>query len=446
MIDSGLVARIASFFLVALVAACGGQSRHNDSEQDDARSGNGGTAGAGGTAVVGGGTGGTGVTGGTGGTAGGRASGGDAGSAGSVVECDIPFEDPVLEAAVRDTLAIPSGPIPLERLAALEELVVQEVTAFGGIECASGLGALYVHEGSVEDISPLTALERLKVLFLGRKSFMPLELLTSLRALEELYLINVLSDANLEFVGRMPWLRLLDIEANGSLDLSPLAELSELETLNMDGTIPADVGQPSDLRGIGFVSRMPHLKEFSAYLSEIQDIDGFTGLRELEVLLLTSNAVVDLTPIAGAERLWYLNLRENQVTSLEPIRGLSALQELYVQFNPLADLGAVAEMSELTELHAEYTEVTDVTPLAGLTKLRRVYLVGTPVSNLTPLAEGSAPRDDCPQLDVTRTPLDAASLDEAIPKLCELGWVVKWGPPEASESCASERCTPVWPE
>jgi hypothetical protein len=423
----------ACFSLVAL-AACAGRA--------EVRDGSGGAAA--GNAGVGGNSGTTGNSGGVGGDgpAGGAATAGDAGAlrCGSIV-----FADPALEAAVRRKLDVESGALPPERVAAMESLEAPGVASFDGIECASGLKQLISSDGGAVDARPIGRLHGLTLLSLGRQAFSTLEPLVDLTSLESLYVRGTLGHASPEPLARIPALRSLDVGDNGVVDLRFLMGLVDLESLNLSSTIAGDFGQGDDLQGLGPLAALTRLKQFIAYDAQISDLGPLARLTHLERISLDQNQIADLGPLANSVGLTFLRLTSNRVTSLAPLANHHALQELHVDFNPLVEVGALAGMPELVMFVANDTEIADVTPLAGLSKLKSAILSRTRVADLRPLANAGIVRNDCPTLSVVETPLDAASIVEAIPRLCELGWVVSWGPIGNAEQCRDERCPFVAP-
>jgi Leucine-rich repeat (LRR) protein len=386
-------------------------------------------------------------TAGNGGAAGAAVTAGQAGRAGDAgARCEpIAFVDPALEAAVRRELDVESGALPPERVAAMESLEAPGVASFDGIECAIGLKRLISSGGGAVDAQPIGELRGLTLLSLGRQAFSTLEPLANLTSLESLYVRGTLRSASPEPLARLPKLRGLDVGDNGVADLRFLTGLAELESLNLSSTIAGDFGQEDDLQGLGPLAGMTGLKQLIASDSQISDLGALARLTRLERISVEQNQIADVGPLAGSIGLTFLRLTANRVTSLAPLANHRALQELHVDFNPLVEVGALAGMPELVAFVANNTDIADVTPLAGLPKLTSVVLSRTRIADLRPLATAGIVRTDCPWLDVVETPLDAASVSEAIPKLCELGWVVSWGPIGDTEQCRDERCPLVPP-
>ena len=122
-------------------------------------------------------------------------------------------------------------------------------------------------------------------------------------------------------VGELVWLESLDLSGSRSVtDLSLLAGLSALQTLNVSST------RVSDLRPLAGLSALQLL---TVYGTQVSDLSPLAGLSALQALLLWSTQVSDLSPLAGLSTLQRLWVTDTQVSDLTPLASLSALQELY---------------------------------------------------------------------------------------------------------------------
>lgn len=193
----------------------------------------------------------------------------EAGSSGGRDRCagGVTFTDARLEAAVREALQLPSGPISPERAATLTHLEAWRIgiASLDGVECLVNLSTLYVFDNSIADITPLAKLTTLSDLLLGNNQ------VTNLAPLAGL--INLTT---------------LDVASNQISDIAPLAGLTRLTALDL-GT------------------------------NQITDIRALAELKSLSELLLEYNQVTDLAAIAGLTNLQHLGLNSNPVTDLAPV-------------------------------------------------------------------------------------------------------------------------------
>jgi hypothetical protein len=100
----------------------------------------------------------------------------------------VPFADPRLEAAVRQALAFPDGPIPFETLAGLARLNAagRGIRALSGIEHATGLEFLDLSYNNIEDLTDLQdVLGAGDALLLFGNPLAPTALCTTVPAMEE---------------------------------------------------------------------------------------------------------------------------------------------------------------------------------------------------------------------------------------------------------------------
>ncbi len=118
------------------------------------------------------------------------------------------------------------------------------------------------------------------------------------------------------------------------------------------------------------------------------DLSVIANLTNLESLQMAGVVVDDLSPLAKLDRLMSLTLYNgDQPLDLTPLANLTNLQALTLRNNKITDLSPLAGMSNLRYLDLEGNQITDVSPLAGLTGLERLYLIDNPISDFSPLAE-----------------------------------------------------------
>ncbi len=163
-------------------------------------------------------------------------------------------------------------------------------------------------------------------------------------------------------------------------DLSPLAGLQELESLNLETC--------RDLTDLAPIAGLRALQNLNlSFCTAVTDLAPIAGLRALQNLYLSfCRAVTDLTPIAGLQALQTLYLLRMAVTDLAPIAGLQALQNLYLASTAVTDLVPIAGLQALQNLNLSSTAVTDLAPIAGLQALQNLNLSSTAVTDLAPIA------------------------------------------------------------
>ena len=160
----------------------------------------------------------------------------------------------------------------------------------------------------------------------------------------------------LEFARNLVSLHLGD-EGNYVIDLSPLATLTSLMSLNVGGN------QIADLRPF---LNLTNLTELSLWNSEVTDVSPLGSLTSLTYLNLANNRVSNLSSLANLRSLEILNLFENEVENVVPLAGLKNLKELILTNNRIRDLSALVELTKLRTLLLKGNPIKDFTPLSEL--------------------------------------------------------------------------------
>jgi Leucine-rich repeat (LRR) protein len=160
-------------------------------------------------------------------------------------------------------------------------------------------------------------------------------------------------------------------------DVAPLAGLTALQHLYLDGT------QVSDVTPLAGLTALQHLSLFD---TQVSDVAPLAELTALQYLALFGTGVSDVAPLAGLTALRRLDLGRTRVSNVAPLAGLTALQHLDLSGTGMSDVAPLAGLTALQHLSLSRTQVSDVAPLAGLTALQHLYLGGTQVSDVAPLA------------------------------------------------------------
>ncbi|HEX4960322.1 MAG TPA: leucine-rich repeat domain-containing protein [Thermoanaerobaculia bacterium] len=160
-------------------------------------------------------------------------------------------------------------------------------------------------------------------------------------------------------------------------DLSPLAGLQALQSLDLSST------GVTDLAPLAGLQALQSLNVSSTY---VEDLSPLAGLQRLQRLIASTTGVTDLSPLAGLQGLQRLEIGETGVADLAPLAGLQGLQSLEIGETNVADLAHLAGLQGLQSLNLWRTGVKDLSPLAGLRRLQSLSLWSTRVTDLAPLA------------------------------------------------------------
>jgi len=151
----------------------------------------------------------------------------------------VTFADPNLEAAIREAIGKPTGPIYPSDLEGLTSLSASEknIADLTGLECATSLTSLGLDDNQISNVSPLANLTSLQQLWLGDNQISDISPLANLTSLQQLWLsYNQISDISpLANLTNLTW---LDLEGNQISDISPLVDnegLSEGDEVYLTG-------------------------------------------------------------------------------------------------------------------------------------------------------------------------------------------------------------------
>ncbi len=228
-------------------------------------------------------------------------------------EEEVVFPDPGLEAAVREALRLPMGPIYASALAGLTQLDASgfSIVNLAEIEHCVNLVSLDLGENQIVELAPLAALTGLTHLNLNTNQIVDVSPLT--------FLTNLV-------VLRLEW--------NQIVNTSPLGELTGLTTLTLDR-------------------------------NQIVDTGPLTNLTNLTVLGLSWNQIANLGPLGALDSLTGLNLSGNQIVELSPLAPLSSLMTLSLDGNQIVNIGPLTSLSGLVDLNLSYNMITDIAALVS---------------------------------------------------------------------------------
>ena len=325
-------------------------------------------------------------------------------SRGVRVDFDNPFDKPVdipdsnLRTAIEKALGKASGvTITTEWMKRLYQLIAPNasITDLTGLEGATKLTWLELHNNFISDISPLKGLTNLRRLELHNNSISDISPLVANTGLGpgDVIIVNGNPLNNASINTHIPTL----ISRGVRVDFdNPFDKLVDIPDSNLRTAIEKALGKAS---GVTITTEdMKHLPQFIAPNASITDLTGLEGATNLTLLELGNNFISDLSPLKGLTNLVRLDLNNNSISDLSPLKGLTNLKYLLLDNNSISDLS----------------------PLKGLTNLRQLELHNNSISDLSPLVAntGLGPGD---VIIVNGNPLNNASINTHIPTLISRG-------------------------
>ena len=235
------------------------------------------------------------------------------------------FADPGLDGAVRDTLGLgPSDPLPLGAVQGLTDLdgSGRGIADLSGIEALRALTNLHLRDNAIEDLEPIGELGGLQQLDLGGNQIHDVNPLGSLAALRRLYL-----------------------DFNNIHDIWPLHTLNGLQALNLSSN-----DNLGDIQAISYLRKLEERYLGGNFVDNISPLADLTYLNHLE---LQDNRIREIGVLSGLGNLGFVDLRENFLVITPGTAARAVVDELIgegveVHFEPQNDF--FAELRLLDDL------------------------------------------------------------------------------------------------
>ena len=299
---------------------------------------------------------------------------------------EVSIPDPGLNAAIRDALQKPSGPLTEQDLLSLTNLDAsrRNVRSIDGLETARNLASLDLQINRLTNFSLPTQLTNLMALDLS---------------------VNPLT--NISLPSGLAHLTSLVLENDGIRNLTLPAGLVGLTNLDLDGNELASFIVPSNLTSLVALDL-----GFNAFTNF--SLPG--GLTNLSTFYFAGNPLTNVALPPGLAGMTELNLSENLLTSFTLPAGMTNLIELNLFFNQLTNLTLPTDLKNLTELDLDFNQFTSLTLPTNLTRLGFLHLRANQFTNFT-LPAGLT---GLTYLDVSKNPLTDVTLPAGLNHLATL--------------------------
>ena len=240
----------------------------------------------------------------------------------NVIE-DVTFTDPAIENQVRTALDLDSSiSLTTEDLWVITSLYIpSDVKSLDDLRWFSKLPALVFESTAGLDLSQIsmcTSLEELTVASCG------------------------LSSAQMEQIGQLTNLKVLDISDNQIVSLAPLANLTALTSLKASN-------------------------------NSIYDLSPLSGMKELQSLVIGNNAIEDISPLWSLTNMQKLDLRNNPLSDIGNVSGMTQLTDFDISNCSVSDASALANKTELVNLNCNNNDISSLDMLENSTRLETLY-------------------------------------------------------------------------
>lgn len=188
------------------------------------------------------------------------------------------------------------------------------------------------------------------------------------------------------------------------LDLSNTIGLSDITGLEYCTATPDIELWNTDIVDLSPLAELTQLTRLSLGKNHITDVSPLSGLTSLRHLFLTYNGVSDITPLAGLP-LEELSLSANPVADFSALDSIATLRTFYMAHSHLTNVPFAAHLQQVTDLYLHDNDLTDISALAALTNLNAVHLDDNQLTDISPLVAnaGLGSGDD---VDLINNPLD----------------------------------------
>lgn len=288
-------------------------------------------------------------------------------------EKPVVFTNALFENAVRQELGV-YGETPLypSRLARVESLDLsgKMLSEINDIAWFTGLRGLDLSGNpDVTYIEYVGRLENLRNLNLNATGVSDLGALANLKELRVLKLVGIPAKELGPLAG-LPELEELVFDAYDSeaLDISPLSGLVNLKKLEVT---------TDDLTPLAGLNELITLNVCGGF----GDLDALSGLTKLEVLHVRGDyGPLDISGLAPLTELRQLMIQLADVGSLEPLAGMSSLFLLSLNKVNIDGIAPLAKLKGCTDMFLTNCGIDDVTPLYSLTGLKELELSYNPLT------------------------------------------------------------------
>ena len=196
-------------------------------------------------------------------------------------------------------------------------------------------------------------------------------------------------------------LQTLNLSGNSISDIGALASLTNLQTLYLSNNNISDISALGGLTNlteldwsynknisIGALANLPNLQTLDLSGNGIISIGELGSLPNLQTLNLSSNNISDISALGNLTNLQTLNWSYNKIIYISTLRNLTNLQTLNLSGNNISDISALRSLTNLQTLktlHLSGNKISDISALANLTNLQTLDLSGNGISDISAL-------------------------------------------------------------
>lgn len=172
-------------------------------------------------------------------------------------------------------------------------------------------------------------------------------------------------------------LKFLDISYTTIEDLSPISNITFLETLNLSSTPTA---------AIKFIKYSDRLRDLDISNTQIEDISELGNLTNLQIFKASNTAIQSFAVLNQFKSLKVLDLTASGFNTVENIKELAVLESLSLGKNYILNYSLLSKLSSLISLDLSETNFEDLSPLSSMPNLFQLDITACNISDLSPVA------------------------------------------------------------
>ncbi|MEQ8472383.1 MAG: hypothetical protein RIC35_14415 [Marinoscillum sp.] len=217
----------------------------------------------------------------------------------------------------------------------------------------------------IQNIKPLSALTKLKVLDISNTKVESLNPLRYSLRLEKLIAKNSkISEVSVfEYFEN---LKTLDLSHSPVVNIAPIGKLKNLNYLNLAAT---DIVIFDGLKDLGT------LKEIDISNTALSNSEFLSANKNLEKAILNRTGITSLKAFSGMNKLKELDVSETYISDLNALSGHPSLEVLLINQTRVDNLSPLMNVSSLKKIYADYTGISEARASEFMSKNRKVIVI-----------------------------------------------------------------------
>lgn len=179
---------------------------------------------------------------------------------------------------------------------------------------------------------------------------------------------------------------LIEQAVRQSLNLSSNAPLSKEDLLSVTELYVFGNVAAANVEAFSTAQQQMVSQDKSIKNGGIRSLDDLVKLKNLRILHVALQDIVDVSPLAKLGSLEIVDLNHNPIENVSPLAGLYSLRELSVFDSQVSDCSALASCPMLESIDAGKSRITSPQAFAGIAGLKSLKIRQTPLTTLDGIA------------------------------------------------------------